>query len=84
MLLVGAHLTNDVVVKESVGVNVPLIVGGKVRWHSVPTKFPLPPEATSPFTLPPRIAMSAFTEATVPAEFHRTSPPAKGPYNSPH
>jgi hypothetical protein len=83
-MLVGAHPTNaDVVLKEGVSVNVPVIVGGKVRWLSVPTKLPLPPETTLPFTVPPTIVMSAFTEASVPAEFHLTSPPVKEPYNTP-
>ena len=83
--LVGAHLANaDVVLKEGVSINVPLIVGGKVRWLSAPAKLPLPPETTLPFTLPPTITISAFTEACVPAEFHNTSPPVKEPYNTPH
>jgi hypothetical protein len=48
-LLADTHLTNaDVVLKE--GVSVPLIVGGNVRWLSVPTKLPLPPVTGFPFT----------------------------------
>ncbi len=43
-----------------------MIVGGNVRWLSVPTKLPLPPVTGFPFTVPPRITMFAFTEAGVP------------------
>ena len=64
--LADTHLTNaDVVLKE--GVRVPLIVGGNVRWLSVPTQLPLPPVTGFPFTVPPRIPKFAFTEARVPA-----------------
>jgi hypothetical protein len=84
-LLVGTHLTDaEAVLKEGVSVNVPLIVGGKVRWLSVPTKPPLPPVTALPFTVPPTITMFAFTEASVPVEFYRTSPPVKEPNNTPH
>jgi hypothetical protein len=72
--LADTHPTDaGVVLKEGVSVNVPLIVGGNVRWLSIPTKLPLPP-----------VTGFAFTEARVPSEFHWTSPPVKEPYNSRH